>query len=156
MTGRLIALRRPVHRRVGAAASADFDHVVATPSGVWVIDARSEKGRVARKDVGGLLGSDVRLYVGGRDRTELVPATWKQVAAVRTGLGHEWAEVPIRPMLCFVDADWGRLARPFELHGVHVTWPSAARELLARPGSYPTTDVERIASALEERLRPAS
>ncbi len=148
MTARLIVLAH----RAGPMRAAG----VVTPTGVWVVDTRNDERRVARKDVGGLLGTDVRLYVGGRDRTDLVPAIWNQVASVRAALGPEWAEVPVRPVLCFVGSDWGWFARPFEIHGVVVTWPSAVRALLARPGPCGTERMERVAAALEERLRPAS
>ncbi len=182
MTGRLITLRYPAtcswcagERKLGAAldalagsgvvaihdrllpgTAANIDHVVVAPAGVWVIDAKNHEGRVARKDVGGLLGTDVRLYVGQRDRTMLVPAIWKQVAVVRAALGAEWSDVPVRPMLCFVGSDWGRFAKPFEVHGVVVTSPSAATELVARPGSYAARSVEQMAARLERSLRPAS
>jgi hypothetical protein len=125
MTGRLVALRHAgtgelgsglaalahagvvtVHDPLRPGTTADIDHVVVAPTGLWVIHTRRGEGRVARKDGGGLLGTDARLYVGGRDRATLVPAIWKQVAAVRSVLGREWAAVPVRPVLCFVGSDW--------------------------------------------------
>ncbi len=51
-----------------------------------------------------------------------------QVDAVRTALGADWAEISVRPVLCFVDSDWGWSASPLELNGVLVAWPKAARE----------------------------
>ena len=80
----------------------------------------------------------------------------KQVAVVRKALGTEWDEVPVRPMLCFVDAEWTWFAQPFELQGVLVTWPKAMRELLVRPGPYAPPAVELMAARLAEGLRPAS
>ncbi len=145
-----------IHDRLGSGTTGGIGHVVVAPTGVWVIGTQHNGGRVARKDVGGLLGTDVRLYVGGCDRSGLVPAIWKEVAALRGALGTEWADVPVRPMLCFVGSNRGWLARPFELHGVVVAWPEAARALLARPGPYRPDRVERMAAALEERLRRAS
>jgi len=175
MTGRLVAIRHAGTGELGSGLAAlahagvvtahdplrpgtttDIDHLVVAPTGLWVIHTRRGEGRVARKDVGGLLGADARLYVGGRDRTTLVPAIWKRVAAVRSVLGREWAAVPVRPVLCFVGADWRLFARPFELHGVLVTWPTAALALLARPGPCSPAHVDHIAATLEERLRPAS
>ena len=80
----------------------------------------------------------------------------KQVDAVRTALGVDWADVPVRPVLCFVDTDWRWFASPFELDGVLVTWPRALRELLVRPGPTDPATVESISSWLDERLRPAT
>ncbi|MGI8806579.1 MAG: hypothetical protein ACR2KK_01750, partial [Acidimicrobiales bacterium] len=53
-----------------------------------------------------------------------------------TALGDDWADVPVRPGLCFVDAEWGLFAKPFELDGVLVTWAKALRERLGQPGPY--------------------
>jgi hypothetical protein len=145
-----------LHDRLRPGTRANIDHLAVAPSGVWVIDAKRYTGQVSKKEVGGWFSSDVRLYVGRRDRMKLVTEMSKQVAAVRKALGIDWAEVPVRPVLCFVDADWRWFAKPFELRGVLVTWPRAARELLVRPGPYPPPIVERIASTLEDRLRPAS
>lgn len=127
-----------------------------TPSGVSVIDAKRYKGEVARKDIGGWFSTDVRLFVGRRDCTKLVTAMSKQVGAVQKALGEAWAEVPVRPVLCFVDAEWRWFARPFELGDVLVAWPKALRELLVRPGPYVAGTVEAIAATLDEGLRPAS
>ena len=104
MTARPITLAHPAEPKPAAG--------VVTPTGVWVVDTRNDEGRVARKDVGGLLGTDVRLYVGGRDRTELVPAIWKQVASVRAALGPEWAEVPFDQCCADPQGPRGQRARP--------------------------------------------
>lgn len=114
------------------------------------------KGQVAKRDVGRWLTSDVRLYVGGRDCTSLVAGMDKQVDAVRTAIGAAWADIPVRPVLCFVDADWGWFASPFELDGVLVAWPKAARERFIAPGAYGPEVVELLGARLHERLRPAS
>ena len=145
-----------LHDRLRPGTTANIDHLAVAPTGVWVIDAKRYQGQVAKKDVGGWFSTDIRLYVGRRDCTKLVAAMSKQVAAVRAALGAEWAEVPVRPVLCFVDAEWGWFAKPFDMDGVLVTWGKAARELLVRPGPYAPESVELMAARLGERLRPAS
>ncbi len=145
-----------LHDRLRPGTTANIDHIAVAPSGVWVIDAKRYKGRVSKKDVGGLMRSDVRLVVGDRDRTALVAAMSKQVAAVHAALGMDWAEVPVRPVLCFVDADWRWFSKPFELQGVLVTWPKALPELLVRPGALQPAAVDPLVARLEDRLRPAS
>ena len=137
-----------IHDRRRPGTAANIDHIAVTPAGVWVIDAKRYKGHVARKNVGGWLRYDVRLFVGRRDCSKLVEAMSKQVAAVRKALGDDWAHVPVRPMLCFVDAEWQWFAKPFELGGVLVTWPRAARESLVQPGPHPPDTVARIAAHL--------
>ena len=94
-----------LHDRLIPGSKANIDHLAITPSGVWVIDAKRYKGQVAKKDLGGWFSTDLRLYVGRRDCTKLVSAMGKQVAAVRKALGAEWEDVPVRPALCFVDAE---------------------------------------------------
>ena len=111
---------------------------------------------VAQKDVGGWRSTGVRLFVGRRDCTKLVAAMSEQVVAVRRILGEDWAGVPVRPMLCFVDAEWRWFADPFELDGVIVTWPRAARALLLGAGPLDPGTVKRIAAKLDEDLEPAS
>ena len=145
-----------LHDRRRPGTTANIDHLAVAPTGVWVIDAKRYTGQVSKKDVGGWFSSDVRLFVGRRDCTKLVTGMAKQVDAVRTALGAEWADVPVRPVLCFVDTDWRWFASPFELDGVLVTWPRALREFLVRPGPYALATVERLSSRLDERLRPAT
>jgi len=145
-----------IHDRLRTGTKANIDHVAVAPSGVWVIDPKCYKGEVTRRDVGGWFSTDVRLYVGRRNCTKLVTAMSKQVAAVREALGPDWAAVPVRPVLCFVDAEWPLFAKPFELQGVLVTWPKAIPELLVRPGPYAPATVQLIGSTLDERLLPAS
>ena len=143
-----------LHDRRRPGTSANIDHLAVTAAGVWVIDAKRYKGQVAKKDVGGWLSTDIRLYVGRRDCAKLVTAMAKQVAAVRTTLGTDWADVPIRPMLCFVEAEWKWFAKPFDIGGVLVMCPKAAREILVRPGPYLPETLDLVAARLEERLPP--
>ena len=145
-----------LHDRLRPGTTANIDHLAVTATGVWVIDAKRYKGQVAKRDVGGWFAKDVRLFVGRRDCMKLVAAMSKQVAAVRKALGEDWADVPVRPILCFVDAEWCWFAKPFELDGVIVTWPKAARALLVGGGPLAPEKVERVAAKLDEELEPAS
>lgn len=145
-----------LHDRLRPGTKANIDHLAITPSGVWAIDAKRYQGEVRKRDVGGWFSTDVRLYVGRRNCMKLVDAMDKQVVAVRRALGTQWDDIPVRPMLCFVDAGWPWFPKPFELEGVLVTWPKAMRELLVRPGPYDPATVQQIAAKLDERLRPAS
>ncbi len=61
-----------LHDRRMPRSRANIDHIVVAPHGVFVIDAKNYKGRVERRDRGGLFSTDYRLYVGGRDKTQLV------------------------------------------------------------------------------------
>lgn len=145
-----------IHDRQIPGTRANIDHLAIAPSGVWVIDAKRYAGQVAKRDRGGWFSTDVRLYVGTRDCTKLVTAMAMQVDAVRAALGTDWADVPVRPALCFIDADWAWFAKPFELASVVVAWPKAIYEQLARPGPYTAEGIETLAKVLEGKLKPAS
>ena len=145
-----------LHDRLRPGTTANIDHLAVTPAGVWVIDAKRYKGQVAKKDVGGWLSSDVRLFVGRRACMNLVTGMEKQVDAVRDALGTERSGVGVYPMLCFVDAEWRWFAKPFALNGVRVTWPRAAREQLVEPGPWALEQIRTIAGVLNKRLPPAA
>jgi hypothetical protein len=124
-----------LHDRRLPGTQANIDHLAVTANGVWVIDAKRYSGRIAKVDKGGWFSSDVRLMVGGRDRTKLIAGVHKQIARVATALGREFgAELPVHGVLCFVDADWGWFAKPFVLQEVLVTWGQALRERFTEPG----------------------
>lgn len=145
-----------LHDRRIPGRQANIDHLAVTPSGVWVIDAKRYQGQVAKKDVGGWFSTDWRLYVGRRDCTKLVTAMGRQVEATRTALGSESAEVPVHPLLCFVDAEWSWFAKPFTLDGVTIAWPKAAANLLRQAGQLTPGQVTQIAARLTQWLPPAS
>lgn len=124
-----------LHDRRRPRTAANIDHLVVAPSGVWVVDAKRYSGLVTKVDKGGWLRSDLRLVVGGRDRTKLVEGVHKQMADVRNVLqGSAVANVPVHGALCFVDSEFGLFAKPFDLDGVLITWGKALRERLVNPG----------------------
>lgn len=98
---------RVLHDRRIPPTKANIDHIAVAPSGVYGIDAKRYKGRPTLRVEGGIIRPRVtRLVVGSRDCTKLVEGVQKQVALVTAALaaaGH--ADLPVRGMLCFVDAD---------------------------------------------------
>lgn len=122
-----------LHDRRIPGTRANIDHIAVAPGGVWVIDAKQYTGRVEEVNVGGLLRRDMRLRVGGRDRSKLAAAVLGQMETVAAALDRsrgEEAPPQVFGMLCFVGADWKLFAKPFIHAGVHVTWPVAAVKLL--------------------------
>lgn len=145
-----------LHDRRVPRSRANLDHVAVGPSGVFVVDAKRYCGRVARRDVGGWFRRDVRLYVGRRDCSKLVASSVRQAVAVRERLaGCQAAEgVPVVAVLCFVDAEWALFAKPFTLDAVHVAWPDATADLVARPGPLPPERVDAVAAAVAAAFPP--
>lgn len=152
LTGEAILL----HDRRLPGSRANIDHLLIGPSGVWVIDAKRYTGRVERRDVGGLLRQDVRMFVGGRDQTKLVRAMPRQVEAVRSVLAEvpAFASVPVRAALCFTDSDWGflNLGKPFVINDVIVTYPGALRDASRKPATLDTDQIGRVAARLASTL----
>ncbi|NNN21686.1 MAG: NERD domain-containing protein [Acidimicrobiales bacterium] len=130
----------------------NIDHIAVASSGVWVIDAKSYKGMVEKRDVGGWFTTDFRLYVGGRDRTKLAKGLQWQVEAVRNALGIE--HIPINAALCFVDAEWRLFGKPFQIEGTWVTWGAKLSEMIADKGPLGRGDVIEIATHLTKALPP--
>lgn len=150
---------RVLHDRRVPRGRANIDHIAVGAAGVHVIDAkRYVSKRPSKRVEGRLLGPRTeRLYVGSRDGSGLVAGVHGQVDVVsavldRAGLG----DVPVRGVLCFVEADWPLVAGDFTVDGVDVLWPKRLAERLAqaRPGLAPER-VDAVFRALARALPPA-
>jgi len=137
-----------LHDRAVPRTRGNIDTIAVASSGIWVIDAKHWKGRVERRDRGGLLRTDFRLYVGGRDRSKAIGGMGWQVAAVKGAGGGS----PVHAALCFVEADWGLFAQPFRVDGVWVTWVKALAKKIVAPGPLSDTQIEELAGQVSERL----
>jgi len=144
-------------RIIPGTRAANIDHLFVASNGVWVVDAKSYKGKVEKRDVGPLWRQDIEFFVGGRNRTKLVDGLALQLKAVRAALEPDpaYAELTIRGVLCFVDSEWGLFARPFEVRDVTVLYPGALRDRLKKNGSLRRETMERIANRLALSLPPA-
>ena len=142
---------RVLHDRRIRGSRANIDHLVVTPSGVWVIDTKKYSGSPSLRVEGGILRPRVeKLVVGGRDKSRLVDGVLRQVECVR----EEVREVPVRGILCFVDSEWPLLAGSFRVNGVEVLWPRKLVGRLTAAGPA-VVDVDAVAGVLENRFRPA-
>ena len=137
---------RILHDRRIPRTRANIDHIAVGPSGVFVIDAKRYKGRPSLRGEGGILRPrTARLVVGSRDCTSLVQGVHKQVSLVRDALataGH--GSVPVRGVLCFVEADWPLIGGSFQVDGVHVLWPRKAYEHLTVHGALAPSAVDEL------------
>ncbi|HLW45705.1 MAG TPA: nuclease-related domain-containing protein [Acidimicrobiales bacterium] len=143
-----------LHDRRVPGGWGNIDHLAVAPSGIWVIDAKEYRGRVQRRDVGGLLRRDVRLYVGGRDRSKAIAGVARQEEAVRCLLEHDsgGSVPPLHSVICLVGADWDWFARPFQLDGVRVTWPRRLGRLLLTPAVLSDAEIEHLGALLARRF----
>jgi hypothetical protein len=130
---------------------ANIDHIVVCPSGVFVVDAKLYKGEIHTKDVGGLFsGRDLRLLVGSRDCSRLADGLGWQVRTVDAALGD--AEIPIFPVLCFVDAEWPLLGGPRGFRSVLIESERSLRRRVTQPGELDLEDVRDTATVLAHAL----
>ena len=144
-----------LHDRRIPGSRANIDHIVVAPCGVFVVDAKNYKGLVEKRDKGGWLSTDYRLYVGGRDRTKLVPGLERQRDAVRSALGEAFAGVPIWKTICFVDSEWPFFASPLEFDGVHVLWTRALGKLVRQDGPLDAAAIAVVERRLALALTPS-
>ena len=142
---------RVLHDRRIPGTKANLDHLVICPSGVFVVDAkRYRNARPELRMEGGLIRPRQELLiVGGRDRTKLVEGMHKQVGLVRQAL-IDYPDVPVRGVLCFVEADWPLIGGSFTVQGVAVLWMKKLKSLLAEPGPLGPDDIAELQWRLHE------
>jgi hypothetical protein len=146
-----------LHSRRVPKTRGDIDHLLVTPSGVWIVDAKNYTGRVEVRDLGGWRSVDRRLFVNGRDRTKLVAGLEWQTAAVRAALDPMgFGEAPIHATLLFTDSEWGWFAKPIEIHGVRILWANKLCELASAPGPLNQSAMRAVASQLSAKLPAAA
>lgn len=150
--------RIALHDRKIPGTRANIDHIAVTASGVWTIDAKHYRGLVESRDVGGWFKTDLRLKVGGRDRSKLLEGLAWQISTIEDAIHEAKGEmaIPVQGILCFIDADWRWFAKPPRFGTkMHVAWPSASIDLLNGEGCATNAEVTLIADLLESRFPQA-
>lgn len=136
-------------------SSANIDHIVVTPSHVFVIDAKRYSGEVRARDDGGLFDHDVRLRVGGRDCGKLVQASLGQAVMVGRALTGVSPAPQVVPVLCFVRGDWPLIGGQLDIDGVIVTWPKNLASRVSAHGAGTAAIATATACAIGQVFRPA-
>ena len=143
-----------LHDRGLPGSRGNVDHLAIAPSGVWVVDAKAYSGRVSRRRAGPWSGSDVRLYVGGRDRSKAFDGVRRQRDAVQRVLEHDVGTdaPPVHAVICIVGADWPWFARPMRFGGTWVTWPRRLGRTIMSDDVLGPLRIEEIARILARRF----
>ena len=136
-------------------SKANIDHLAVGPTGVFVVDAKKYDGAVEKRDLGGWLRTDLRLYVAGRDRTKLVRGVEWQIEIVESALTAAELVAPVCGLLCFVESTWPIFKRPLGFDRVIALWPGALPERIGAAGPLSGEEIDRIATCLAATLRPA-
>jgi len=138
-----------LHDRRLPGSRANLDHLAITANGVYVIDSKRYSGRVHKRNLGTIFRAESRLYVGRRDCTKLVHSSEDQAEAVRDVLlPRGYGDVPVWPVLCFIDSEWGMLASPISLGTVLITWPKSLYSILKKDGDADTAAIQTVAHIL--------
>lgn len=91
------------------------------------------------------------MKVGSRDQTKLVEGVIKQVELVAGIVGDA---LPVRGILCFIEADWPLIGGAFTVGGVDVLWPRKLYSRLATEGLC-SSRVPEVHDRLARALPPA-
>jgi hypothetical protein len=148
-----------LHDRRIPGSKANIDHLAICQAGIFVVDTKHYKGRVEQRNVGSWLKPDLRLYVGGRDRTKLLAGMTAQVEAVRQALAHneQWQDTPVTPALLFMsDSNWSLFdRRPLRFGSSYVLWGKALGKLIRAHRAAESIDVAALEHALATALPAA-
>lgn len=143
-----------LHDRRVPGTRGNIDHILVTPAGVFVVDAKQYQGRIEIRNRGWFLRPDPRLYVGRRDCSTKAAALGWQVEAVTTALTAAGVDPlpPVMPVLCFIDGDWPLLSRPRTFGGVRLEDQRTIRKVVAAPSLLDPPSIERLARVLSLAL----
>jgi hypothetical protein len=136
-----------LHDRRIPGSRANIDHIAVSAAGIFVIDAKRYAGRPHLRVEGGPLRPRTEtLLVGRRDCTKLLAGMTKQTDLVRAVLAQqpEFADLPVRGMLCFVEADWPLIGGAFTTGGVDVLSPAKAADKITAAGPLPDETVSEV------------
>jgi hypothetical protein len=140
-----------LHDRRIPGSRANIDHIAVAPSGVWVIDSKRYKGKVA---VSKPLFGKAKLTIAGRDKSKLVEGLAKQVALVEAVMPEVAPGVRVRGALCFVDADLPMLGK-LSFNGYPLLYPKPLAKRINGDGPLASERVQAVAGELARRFPPA-
>lgn len=130
----------------------NIDHIVIAPAGVFVVDAKNHKGLVEIRNRGSFLRADHRLTVGGRDCSATADKMAWQIEAVTAALEGVDPMPPVRPVLCFLAAEWPLFGAPEEFRGVRLEGLRSLKRLVAKQALLDTSQMDSITAVLAAAL----
>lgn len=140
-------------RRV-PGTKGNIDHILIAPAGVFVVDAKHYQSRIDAVDRGGFFRTDLRLTIGGRDKSHLAEnMDWQVKAVIRALTAAGIEPLPqITAVLCFVEGDWPLFRRPKAFNGVLLESERSIVERLTTASDLDEEGVIRIAKTLAAAL----
>lgn len=144
-----------LHDRRIPRSRSNIDHIAIGPAGVYVIDAkRYENADIRVRRIGGLFSPRRdELLVRGRVKNNLVEGVRRQVDVVETVLDEAGIdEVPVRGVLCFVDAFFPMFQRRLRVDELIVTCRPALGGVVSASGHLDAAARNDLYCFLGERL----
>jgi Nuclease-related domain len=135
-----------LHQRRLPGKLRKINHLVVGPAGITVVDSRHYRCRKARFKGG-------QLWVGKRDRTDLVDRVLKQAAAVRELLGGTpYAGMNVEAALALGNVRGEPLVTTWDGRSLIVWGTGMIAEAASRPGPLSADEVNGLASYLAGEL----
>lgn len=143
-------------------SNANIDHVVIAPSGLWIIDTKKWSGKIEYRGKR-FDDPDMRLIVGGQDRTLKVEALYNQVIPVAQLIDDldPGRSIDIHPAIVFVRGNWSTkltlldmISRPVHHDGVLIASPKMLTRKINENGPLQPELIKRLAERLESTLIP--
>ena len=110
-----------LHDRKIPKSKANIDHILVTPKGVFIIDAKNYKGKVEIRNDGGWFSTEKdKLIVDGRNRSKIVDGVHWQIKRMQEELNSSKLDCDIVGVLGFVDAYWPFFSKPIKIDGIYL------------------------------------
>jgi hypothetical protein len=136
-----------LHDRRKPGSSANIDHVIIGPTGVFVVETKSYSGPLS------IRGDDV--FVGGRRRTDMVHEARSEAEVVQAVLAIAGGNLSVTPILCIHRAEMPLLKA--NVQGIHVVNERGMVRVLRRQANVLEPQaVLQLAALLNRELRPAA
>ena len=147
-----------LHDRLIPKSRANIDHIAITKAGVFVIDAKNYKGVIEIRDKSGFFEKSApELWVGKRNRMNLITGMKKQTSIIDGILRSNSIDIPVIGVLTFYDAEWETfsfLRKQEEVEGVLLN-TKGIEAILSRDGLLSLMQIDATASLLATVLLPA-
>lgn len=140
-----------LHDRRIPGTRSNIDHIAVCANGVWVIDSKRYKGKVAIHNP--LLGQRA-LKIGGRDQSKLIAGVQRQVERVTAALADSAPGVPVNGAIAFI-GDGLPLIGKLTFDGIPIRYPKQLAKLLSVDGELRPEMVRALAIELARQFPAA-
>ena len=147
-----------IHDRLMPKSKANIDHMAVTSTGIFIVDAKNYQGTIeVRGRMEKFVGGSSQLWIGKRNRTNLVDGVNKQILAVETVLEKAGVKFPVFGALAFYKASWDlpTFLRASSVNGILVN-SKGLKHIFEKLAPNDPHEVAGIAELLLSKLRPAS